>query len=71
MKKVYLKEIRQNNHVFYSGVLPEKDLVRLATTKEFNTPQDAQRPIDLIWLYIQRIVVYYSDNIKFVFNKNR
>lgn len=58
MKKVYLQEVRQNNHVFYSGVLPGKDLVRLATTKEFNTPQDAQRPIDLkrveeISLFIQ------------------
>lgn len=47
MKKVYLQEVIQGNLKCYSGVLPAKDLVKLATTKEFNTPQEAQRPIDL------------------------
>lgn len=47
MKKVYLQEVIQGNLKCYSGVLAAKDLVKLATTKEFNTPQEAQRPIDL------------------------
>lgn len=46
MKKVFLLESVQNGHKFYSGVLDGRDLVRCATTKEFNTPQDAQRPIE-------------------------
>lgn len=47
MKKIFLQEIIQGKIKSYSGVMPAKDLVRLATTKEFNTPQEAQRPIDL------------------------
>lgn len=47
MKKVYLQEVIQGSFKSYSGVLPAKELVRLATTKEFNSPQEAQRPIDL------------------------
>ncbi len=47
MKKVYLQEVIQGNLKCYSGVVPARDLVKLATTKEFNTPQEAQRPIDL------------------------
>ncbi len=46
MKKVYLQKVKQNSHVYYSGVLPARDLVKLATRKEFDHPQDAQRPID-------------------------
>lgn len=46
MKKVYLQEVNQNGTKYYSGVLPARELVRLATTKELNTEQDAQRPIE-------------------------
>ena len=47
MRKVYLQEVVQGELKWYSGVLPARDLVKLATTKEFNIPQEAQRPIDL------------------------
>lgn len=46
MKKVYLQQVNQNGMKYYSGVLPARELVRLATTKELNTPQNAQRPIE-------------------------
>lgn len=47
MKKIYLLEVKQNNEKSYVGTAPARDLVRLATTKEFNEPQEAQRPIEL------------------------
>lgn len=46
MKKIYLIEVKQNNEVSYVGTASARDLVRLATTKELNEPQDAQRPIE-------------------------
>ena len=47
MKKVYLQKVIQNSLTSYSGVMQAKELVRLATKKEFNETQNAQRPIDL------------------------
>lgn len=46
MKKVYLLEVVQNNEKSYVGSASARDLVRLATTKELNEPQEAQRPIE-------------------------
>ena len=46
MKKVYLLQAKQNNEISYVGSASARDLVRLATTKELNEPQEAQRPIE-------------------------
>ena len=46
MKKIYLLKVKQNNEISYVGTASARDLVRLATTKELNEPQEAQRPIE-------------------------
>ena len=46
MKDVYLFEVKQHNMKRYVGTTDAKDLVRLATTVELQTTQDAQRPIN-------------------------
>lgn len=46
MKKIYLLEVKQNNEISYVGSASARDLVKMATTKELNEPQEAQRPIE-------------------------
>ena len=46
MKKIYLLEVKQNSERSYVGSASARELARLATTKELNEPQDAQRPIE-------------------------
>lgn len=45
MKKIYLFKVKQHGSTRYLGVTSAKDLVRLATKAEFQTVQEAQRPI--------------------------
>ncbi len=45
MKDVYLLGVTQHNMKRYIGAVSAKELVRLATTVELQTEQDAQRPI--------------------------
>ncbi|MBE6007756.1 MAG: DGQHR domain-containing protein [Lachnospiraceae bacterium] len=47
MKDIYLLEVTQHNTKRYLGTTNAKDLVRLATTVELQTVQDAQRPINV------------------------
>lgn len=46
MKKIYLLEVKQNNEISYVGSASARDLVKMATTRELNEPQEAQRPIE-------------------------
>lgn len=46
MKEIYLLEVNQHNMKRYVGSVSAKDLVRLATTVELKSVQEAQRPIN-------------------------
>ncbi|WP_018143006.1 DGQHR domain-containing protein [Alloscardovia criceti] len=46
MKRIFLQKVVQGKVRFYLGKLPAKDLVRLATKAEFESTQEAQRPIN-------------------------
>lgn len=46
MKEIYLLEVQQHNMKRYIGSISARDLVRLATTVELQSVQEAQRPIN-------------------------
>lgn len=46
MREIYLLEVQQHNMKRYIGSISARDLVRLATTVELQSVQEAQRPIN-------------------------